>query len=404
MRWRRFVFLGLMFAAGCADAQVVVQTWVDPCTGAVQTATFPVSGPGVLVMYRGVSKVFTAQQAAAGELQAWVAQVTASVPCPVNNNPVVTQTTAAVATSAATAAASAAASSAASAAASSAATAAVPAAPPPTPAAPAASSSSSAPASSSEPAKSEAPAAESKEAGGGEGGGESKEGEGEQKSESKKDEKKGGARTNPVMIASDLTLGQNPDGTMAQIATVGMSQSSLTGESSWGVTGMVWMTFDQGALSGSYTKMGFAGGKLTTIHSVSNTTAYAKGTWINIVGYTLVKPSPKWGVSGVNASAIVIVLPDGVSYATSATAFWMHPPIVVNERVSLAPQVFVMSAPLSYNDVTKLTINKQLSAMLGSSVDYKLTKRFGMTGAYRAMVSPGAPTLSFVMIGSRMIL
>ena len=54
------VLLTNVILTNCSDAQVVVQTWVDPCTNTVQTATFPINGPGVLIMYRGQSKLFTA--------------------------------------------------------------------------------------------------------------------------------------------------------------------------------------------------------------------------------------------------------------------------------------------------------------------------------------------------------
>ena len=53
-------FAMLFVASSCGKAQVVVQTWVDPCTNTVQTATFPINGPGVMIMYRGQSKLFTA--------------------------------------------------------------------------------------------------------------------------------------------------------------------------------------------------------------------------------------------------------------------------------------------------------------------------------------------------------
>ncbi len=59
------LLLLMLVASSCGKAQVVVQTWVDPCTNTVQTATFPINGPGVMIMYRGQSKIFTAQQAQA---------------------------------------------------------------------------------------------------------------------------------------------------------------------------------------------------------------------------------------------------------------------------------------------------------------------------------------------------
>ena len=95
------IILGLLFASNL-QAQVIVQTWMDPCTSTVQTVTFPLNGIGVTVVYRNQAKTFTAQQAAAGELLAWINQVTVSTPCPITNNPVVQQTVTQTATQAAT--------------------------------------------------------------------------------------------------------------------------------------------------------------------------------------------------------------------------------------------------------------------------------------------------------------
>ena len=51
---------------------------------------------------------------------------------------------------------------------------------------------------------------------------------------------KGGGKksgnSNPVIVSSDLTSAQNLDRSFTGIINVGMSQSSLTGTSSWGVT------------------------------------------------------------------------------------------------------------------------------------------------------------------------
>jgi hypothetical protein len=212
------------------------------------------------------------------------------------------------------------------------------------------------------------------------------------------------------MVASDLTTGQNPDGSLTALFTTGVSQSSLAGDKSYGVTGIVWLTFDQGAISANYSKMKFEAGKLQYIISYANTAAYLKGTWMNMSGATIVKPDPKWGVVGVSANVIVLVIPNemegttATSYATSLAAFWMHTPIQLNERVTVSPQIFVMSAPMSYNDMTKFTFNDELSAMIGNSVDYKITRRFGLTGAHRVMVPSTGKPMHFLLIGSRVTL
>lgn len=432
------------------EAQSIVQTWIDPCTNTVQTATFPLNGIGVTVVYRNQAKTFTAQQAAAGELIAWINQVTISTPCPIANNPVVQQTATQTATQAATQAASTAASAAASSAASSSANAAASgaatsaASSTPTPTA-STSTSSSAPSTSSSGEQKTETKTETKSESKSESKSEEKKSDEkkEEKKEEKKDEKKKNeAKSNPIMIASDLTIGQNPDKGLSEIITVGVSQSSLMGDKSYGATGMLWSTFDQGALSLSYTKMNFKKGKLKSINSYSSTSAYLKGVLMQMLGYTWVKPHPRFGVYGVSVGAIGLFMPNGQKYtitdstklvefmkdysdryvyrigdtvkvsthgynsnwATSAVAFWMHPPIVINPRLTVSPQVFVMGSPVSYNSVIGFTTNKTVGMMIGDSWDYKITRRFGATAAHRIMIPASGKPLNFLLIGSRMIL
>jgi hypothetical protein len=400
------LLIAFIFGSSC-KAQVAVQTWIDPCTNTVQTATFPLSNIGVTVMYRGVSRVFTAAQAQNGELLAWIQQVTVSVPCPIANNPVVTQTAAQTATQAAAQAASAAASAAASGAAGSAASSAASSAATsaasstPTPAAPAAPASSSSSSNTPSEPSSSSSSSESSSNSTSESSGESSEGG----SDEKKEEKKSSNNVNPILVASDITTGQNPDGTYTALFTIGASRSSLAGDKSYGATAIVWTTLDQFALSGNYSKMHFEKGKLTGIGSYSGTVAYLQGTTMTMVGYTYVKPDVKWGVYGVSGGVIGLFMPEGkVSIATSLVGFWMHPPITINERATLSPQIFILSSPVGYNEITKLNTNTSASMMVGNSLDYKLTRRFGATAAHRVMLVPSQTPLHFILIGSRMTL
>jgi hypothetical protein len=237
-------------------------------------------------------------------------------------------------------------------------------------------------------------------------------------------------------------MGQNPGGGLSEIVTVGVSQSSLMGDKSYGATGMLWSTLDQGALSLSYTKMNFKKGKLDNINSYSSTSAYLKGTLMQMVGYTWVKPNPKYGVYGVSVGAIGLFMPNGItkiltdsaeisqyfldkyhktlpyipdslvikthgynsSWATSAVAFWMHPPININPRLTVTPQAFVMGSPVSYNNVVGFTTSKTMGMMIGDAWDYKITKRFGVSAAHRVMIPDNGKPLNFLLIGSRLIL
>ena len=252
----------------------------------------------------------------------------------------------------------------------------------------------------------------------------------------------GTATASYLQFTAGTTTGQTSTGGLSEIITVGVSQSSLIGDKSYGATAMLWSTLDQGALSLSYTKMNFVKGKLNSISSYSSTSAYLKGTLMQMVGYTWIKPNPKFGIYGVSAGVIGLFTQNDHDYtftdslsitnhtkkytnkyiftvgdtlyiatrgynsnwATSIVAFWMHPPIIISPRMTVSPQVFIMGSPLSYNSITGVTTNKTIGAMLGDSWDYKLTKRFGVTAAHRVMIPATGKPLNFLLIGSRMIL
>jgi hypothetical protein len=223
-----------------------------------------------------------------------------------------------------------------------------------------------------------------------------------------------------MLVASDLTTTQGPDFKYSAIASFGISQSSLAGNESWGANAMIWSTLNQFALGGGYTKMDFQQGKLSQIHSYSVTAAYLEGNYMGLVGYTNIKPSPKYGTYGYNVGVITLLLRDTkvdtetrridrifkLSLSTSAVVFWTKP-YVVNTKLTLSPQVFLMNSPISYNSRTgETTVNRQFSFLVGSSFDYKISKRFGLSLNYRAMGStePKSPILSNFLIGSRLML
>jgi hypothetical protein len=82
-------------------------------------------------------------------------------------------------------------------------------------------------------------------------------------------------------------------------------------------------------------------------------------------------------------------------------------PFPVNPKLTLSPQVFVMNSPINWNSKTgETTVNRQMSYMVGSSFDYKISKRFGFSLNYRVSGSTqkGTPLLSNFLIGSRLTL
>jgi len=230
---------------------------------------------------------------------------------------------------------------------------------------------------------------------GGDGGGKSSKGGG-----------KSSARSNPVIVSSDLTSAQNLDRSFTGIINVGMSQSSLTGTSSWGVTSMIWFNLKQFAISGRYSKIQFSkNGKLKLIHNLNLTGVYSYGNYLGFLGYSAILNAGKWGVTGANISAAATKIPEdgNIFISPSITAFYTRP-FNANTRLIISPEVYVISTPLIYSSVDKVTVtDRTFSAFLGSGFDYQLSKRFKFNFNYKLNVStnPEFPILSFFLIGSK---
>ena len=217
---------------------------------------------------------------------------------------------------------------------------------------------------------------------------------------------KSSARSNPVIVSSDLTSAQNLDRSFTGIINIGMSQSSLTGTSSWGVTAMTWFNFKQFAISGRYSKIQFSkNGKLKLIHNLNLTGVYSYGNYLGFLGYSAILNAGKWGVTGVNVSAASTKIPEdgNLFISPSVTAFYTKP-FKANTRLIISPEIYIISTPLIYSSVDKVTVtDRTFSAFLGSGFDYQLSKRFKFNFNYKLNMStnPDFPILSFFLIGSK---
>ena len=213
--------------------------------------------------------------------------------------------------------------------------------------------------------------------------------------------------TNPLIVSSDFTTAQNLDKSFTPILNLSMSQSSMTGMSSWGLTSMIWFNFKQFALSGKYTKISFSkDGKLKWVHNVNLTGVYSYGNIIGFVGYSGILNAGKWGVTGFNVSgAITLVTGDekNTFLSPSITAFYTKP-FKGNKRLTISPELYIISSPLIYSTKEKVTTtDRTFSAFIGSGFDYQLTRRFKLNMNYKANLStnPEFPILSFFLIGSK---
>jgi len=326
----KWFILALLLPIGL-KAQVLTQTFIDPCSGQVLVVTVPVANGKTTIVYRGRFRVITANDITSGALQAWINDLTINYPCPQATLAVQQTVTNAVqqAVAQATSQATAQATSSATAAATSAATSAVvsvPSAPAPTPS----TSSQSSPEPSSSSSSSESKAETKTES--------KSEEKSESKSESKSEKKssaKSVAKVNPIIYSSDFTIAPNTD-VLSIIASVGMSKSSLMGNSSWGVSSMIWSTLDQFAISARYTAMNFNEGKLQSITNYGLTGLYLGGSALAFGTLAYIYPLGKLGVTGANYTLSVAGADKGLNLSNNILLFYTIP-LKVSKRLTLSP-------------------------------------------------------------------
>ena len=226
------------------------------------------------------------------------------------------------------------------------------------------------------------------------------------KTKSSSSSKAKASNSNPMLVQSDLTTAQNLNGSFTPILNLGLSQSSMTGASSWGLTGMIWMNFKQFALSGRYTKMMFSkSGQLRYIHNFSATGVYSYGNLIGFVGYSGIINLNKAGVTGFNVSASGALISENKSsfFSPTITAFYTRP-FTTGKKLTISPELYIMSTPLIYSAQERVaSTDRTFAAFIGSGFDYKITKRFKFNFNYKLNVSTNTeiPMLSFFLIGSK---
>jgi len=402
MKWLAVLFT---FVTVTASAQVLTQTFIDPCSGQVTVVTVPLANGKTTIVYRGKYRIVTANDITSGELQAWINNLTINFPCP-QASVAVTQTVTKAVQQAVAQATSSATSQATSQAASSAVAASV-SSPPPISSPPPATSSSPAPAAKSE---SSTPQAESKSESKSESTEAKAESKSEEKSESKSESKsekkstaKSVAKSNPIIYSSDFTVAPTSD-VISVIASAGLSQSSLMGNSSWGISTMIWSTLDQFALSGRYTKMNFNAGKLESIANYGITGVYLGGSILGFGTAAYIYPMGKYGVSGANYTLSFSGADVGLNIANNILLFYTIP-IPLNKRLTISPDIYISGSSTGYLTAQKIFVTSDDVGFLGgASFDIALTKRFKFNFALKTGVNtnPDIPINYLAMVGTKL--
>lgn len=380
-----------IFISVISYGQVLTSTFVDPCSKKVTIFVIPLQG-GTTLTFMGKSKFFTASDVRSGAFSTWINQVYAefSAPCPVSvlANQVTTTTVSATIAASIPSVSNIA-----------------PNPPPPAPA-PAPASQSSSSSSEQSSTSSESSSSEQKTESTEESKSDSKEESKEEKKEEnkKEDKKKNGNKSamTPIIFSSDLSGVHQFQGEFNLMANIGVSQSSLAGDVSYGATAIIFSNLKQFALSTRYSKMEFSGTELCGVATYSYTAAYNAGSMIHIGAFSYVRPYKAY-VFGYNAAVVATRIPfEGKKqlFGTTSVTLFAIRSMIINKKLSIAPELFLMGSPISYSFRSDdLSANGQLSYILGNSFSWAISKRFGLSANVKYM--GGQMQTIGVLIGSR---
>ena len=383
-----------MFLSVASYSQTVTQTYYDKCTGETKVYVIPIQGSTVVVYYNK-STVVTYNDVQSGAFQKWLEETylwwSTYNPCSAAQatQNVVQQTTQQVTQQASQAASSAASSV-------------------PTISKPENLTNSESSSSSENSSKSESSSSKSED---------KKE---ESKSEEKKEDKKKQQAVQPVLIAANYMTMQNLDGSFNQVASFGLSKSSLTGATSYSANAMVWSNLKQFSVSLSKNSILFNYDKKVPV-KVGN----------EVLGYTYVRGSI-YKITGVNITAMLIfntkVLSVGMNdvfllkkgivfgYALGGTFINIDKDVMISplltafitkpfsfKRYVISPMFAASSSPVSYTTATnEITFSKYLTYIIGSNFDFNLTKRFKANiGVTTVNSTQDIPMTYAITIGSK---
>ena len=270
------------------------------------------------------------------------------------------------------------------------------------------------------------------------GDGEESEEEVEKKKEEKKQERKERVKKfNPIQVKADMMAMQSLLGSYDVVMATGASQTSLFGDETFGLNGMIWSNFRQFALTASYSKVNMKIPLLTTLHhgdhthygvdgkassksptipptpKVGSINAFSLGYSNNFGNGTIVlsanrmKPMGKWGTAGIGFS-MANMFGEG-KYQMSVIGYnVLYTNIVnINDRITYAPAIIWTQSPYMggfdlQNDLKGTTIGGM--GILANSFTLRLTRRFTINTGWTVIKSTmnGMPLINSFMIGSKL--
>jgi len=424
MKWWYLLFSLLLYTSSL-HSQSLVQTFVDRCTGEVKVITIPFEGNTVVVFYNR-SASFNINDVRSGALQAWLEETyawwSAISPCSTNQatttaTQATTQNTTQNATQNATSTASTSTNQTSSSTSQTNNT---------------ESSSSSTGGETSDTSGSndsgsdtsdqEGTSDSGDEAGSEESSEESSEGEGEDDAEDsgdgeeseEEDEQSESKKSNPVIIAANVSTMSALDGSVNFVSNVGMSQASLNGVTSYSANAMIWDNLKQFNVNIGRSQINkketvilyggkrpkITGGELESVNTISINGMYSFGTFNISLGKSTVYMLPKQLITGWAASLMFMsaeensLIPTGVGFVTKPYVY---------DRFVISPMLAFAVNPVIYNMNNKTSFfNTNVMFVSGLSGTFNLTKNFMANLGFNIVESTAnLPMTWAVTIGSR---
>tara|TARA_E500000318_G_scaffold111298_1_gene129370 strand:- start:4738 stop:6393 length:1656 start_codon:yes stop_codon:yes gene_type:complete len=242
---------------------------------------------------------------------------------------------------------------------------------------------------------------------------ETEEEETEEEEEEEEEEEK---KALPIVLSANVLSQQSPTGEYSTAAQFGFSQSSLLGDRTYGATLMAWSNGQQFMLNFNYSKVNINDkGRVNRVYSAALGGAKMFSTYMATMNHSFVFLGKKGSATGLAFGTSVtsveldvrggLVYYDDISVSTSLTGFYTKP-IMYSPRLTFSPMIAVSSpfANVSLFDLKNINFNKDLIFIGGTSLNYKLTKRFNLNigATFIEATIPQFPTLANYMIGGKM--
>lgn len=223
------------------------------------------------------------------------------------------------------------------------------------------------------------------------------------------EEEKRKSRMLPIILKADAMAMQSVSGRYNGVLMVGMSQTSLFGDRSYGITGMLYDNLKQWGISSNTSKVTMTEDyKVAWIDGLS--LSYMRNFKANSIGISAsrMKPLGKWGTVGVGFNGSNMWMKDMDGIKSNIMSFSYNilytNSFKVNEKINYAPALIFAQSPISYLNNRKfgLTSRDQIY-ILSNSYTLKLTKVFSVNLNWTIIASTNEfmPIMNSFMIGSK---